>query len=164
MDKKKKSTVAILMLICMYLNIEDMVSLMLADFAVMLPNAGAVEIQKIYSLIFFVEIFANIGAGWLAGKLSKRKIVIIFQLGTVAGGMFAYFCGTTLLRLYFSSVGIGISAAVISTVSKSMMKDYFTSEEIPKVVVLQEIATNEGTLLLSLAGGYLCSKFMRGDT
>ena len=52
MDKKKKSIVAILMLICMYLNIEDMVSLMLADFAVMLPNAGAVEIQKIYSLIF----------------------------------------------------------------------------------------------------------------
>lgn len=162
MDKKKKSIVAILMLICMYLNIEDMVSLMLADFAVMLPNAGAVEIQKIYSLIFFVEIFANIGAGWLAGKLSKRKIVIIFQLGTVAGGMFAYFCGTTLLRLYFSSVVIGISAAVISTVSKSMMKDYFTSEGIPKVVVLQEIATNAGTLLLSLAGGYLCSKFMRG--
>ncbi len=156
---KKKTKVGIfisIMVLSMYLNIENMVPLLLADMTKSFPNASVVQIQNVYSLIMLVELFTNLTVGYFASKLSKRRIVILFQGGTVLGGLIAFFFGRTLAMLYVSSVVIGFSAAIISTVSKSIITENYTdSDEAAKVMGAQQMIQSIGTILLNLLTGVL---------
>lgn len=145
----------------MYLNIENIVSQMLADMSAAFPNASLVEVQKVYSLIFLVEMITNFGVAWLVSKLSKRKIIILFQAGTVIGGLIGYFWGTKLATLYLSSIIIGISAAIIGTMSKAVVPENFTTQEAPRVIAISQIATSLGSVMLYTGSGYLMVRTWR---
>ncbi len=162
MKKGKKLQILVsILVLCMYLNIENNVSLMLSGIAEAFPNASVIQVQKVYSLIFLVETFTNFIVGWFASKLSKRKIVMLFQGGTVLGGLLAYFFGKTIAMLYVSSVVIGFSAAIISTISKAIVMENFDEEETPKVFAAQQISQSLGTMMLQIWGGYMIVKEWR---
>lgn len=156
---KKNTKVGIfisIMVLSMYLNIENMVPLLLADMQKTFPNASVVSIQNVYSTIMIVELFTNLTVGWFASKLSKRQIVIMFQGGTVLGGLIAFFFGKSLAVLYTSSVIIGFSAAIISTISKSIITENYTdTNEAAKVMGAQQMIQAIGTILLNLLTGVL---------
>lgn len=156
---KKKTKVGIfisIMVLSMYLNIENMVPLLLADMQKSFPNASTVQIQNVYSLIMLVELFTNLCVGYFASKFTKRQMVILFQGGTVLGGLIAFFFGKSLIVLYISSVIIGFSAAIISTISKSIITENYTdTNEAAKVMGAQQMIQAIGTILLNLLTGVL---------
>lgn len=162
MNSKSKSKTGIflsIMVLSMYLNIENMVSLLLSGISEAFPNASLVQIQNIYSYIMLVELFTNFIVGYIASKLSKRKIIIYFQGLTVLGGLIAFFFGKSLAMLYFSSVMIGFSAAIVSTISKSIItENYPDSHEAAKVFGAQQMAQSIGTMMLQVLVGYLAIK------
>lgn len=159
MKKKTKLQILIsILVLCMYLNIENNVSLMLSGIQQAFPSASLIQVQQVYSLIFLIETFTNFIVGWFASKLSKRKIIMLFQGGTVLGGLIAYFFGKSIAILYVSSVIIGFSAAIISTISKAIVMENFDESETPKVFALQQISQSLGTMMLQVWGGYMVAK------
>lgn len=162
MKKTKAGIFISIMVLSMYLNIENMVPLLLADMQKTFSSSSVVQIQNVYSTIMIVELFTNLTIGWFASKLSKRQIVILFQGGTVLGGMIAFLFGKTLAVLYASSVIIGFSAAIISTISKSIItENYNDTEEAAKVMGAQQMIQAVGTIILNLLTGYLALKGWR---
>lgn len=149
------------MLLAMYLTIENVMSLFLTGMAQDFPNASIVTIQQVISIVMLVELFVQFTLGWLASKLSKRKIVIIFQGGTVLGGLIAYFWGKTIGILFISSIMIGISAGTISTIAKSIVTENFSPEEVPKIIGYQQIAQSVGSIILNLVAGRLAALHWR---
>lgn len=162
MNAKSKSKAGIfisIIVLSMYLNIENMVSLLLASISEAFPNASLVQIQNIYSYIMLVELFTNFVVGWFASKLSKRKIIIYFQGFTVLGGLIAFFFGKSIAVLYASSIVIGFAAAIVSTISKSIISEnYPEPAEAAKIFGAQQMAQSVGTMMLQILVGYLAVK------
>lgn len=162
MKMKGKSHVLISILaLSMYLNIEYVVSLFLADISADFPSASVISVQNVYSVIFLVELLTQLSVSWFTARLSKRKIVICFQGFTIAGGLIAWAFGTSMAMLYLSSVMIGFAAAIISTISKSLILENFTGEDVPKVLAAQQIAQAIGTIVLQLVAGWLAVRSWR---
>ena len=69
--------------VSMYLQIENITSIMLSCISEAFPNASVVSVQKVYSLIWLVELFTNFVVVFIVRRLSKRKMIIVFQLMTV---------------------------------------------------------------------------------
>lgn len=161
MKNKKIYLMMSVVAVSMYLQIENITSIMLSGISEAFPNASVVSVQKVYSLIWLVELFTNFVVVFIVRRLSKRKMIIVFQLMTVFGGLFAGFFGTTIFRLYISSVIIGFSAAVVSTVSKSLITENFAPEECPQIYSLQQISQSVGTVVLQVTAGILAAKYWR---
>ena len=154
--KSKKGIFIAIMVLSMYLNIENMITLLLSEIQKSFPNSSVVAVQRIYSIVMLVEFFTNFVVGKIAAKMSKRKIVIYFQGLTVLGGLIAFFFGSSLAMLYFSSVMIGFAAAIISTISKSIVaENYPKTEEAAKIFGTQQIVQAVGTIMLNLITGWL---------
>lgn len=143
------------MVLCMYLNIENVIPIMFSNMSQAFPNASLISIQQIPSVMYLVESAACFAGGWFVSKLSKRRIIIIFQAGTVAGGLFAYFFGTTVAMLYLSAFIIGFSASLVSVISRSIVVENFTGDDVPKVIGASQIANSLGTMMLQMLTGYL---------
>ena len=158
-NKSKFGIFIAIMVLSMYLNIENMIPLLMADMQKTFAGASVIKIQNIYSTVMLVELSTNFAVGWFVSKMSKRKIVICFQGFTVLGGLIAFFFSTSLAMLYFSSVMIGFAAAIVSTISKSIITENYKEEnEAAKVMGAQQMFQAVGTIMLNLITGWLALK------
>ncbi len=159
--KHKSGIVIAILIMCMYLNIENVISIMLSDISDAFSGESLIRVQQIPSVIYFVEMIAGLFGGWFASKLSKRKIVILFQSGTVIGGMFAYFFGTSVAMLYVSAVIIGVSASIVSIISRAIVVENFSGNDVPKMIAASQIVNSLGLIMLQLMAGYLVKSYWR---
>ena len=83
MKNKKIYLMMSVVAVSMYLQIENITSIMLSCISEAFPNASVVSVQKVYSLIWLVELFTNFVVVFIVRRLSKRKMIIVFQLMTV---------------------------------------------------------------------------------
>lgn len=153
----KSSAGIVLAIVClsMYLNIENVLSLMLYDMTVAFPDVSAFTIQKLPANMYLIEAVTSLGIGWLASKMSKRKMIIIFQGGTVLGALIGYFFGSSFSMVYFSLFILSISCAVTSTIARSVVVESFASKDVPKMISVSQISNSLGTALLQILGGHL---------
>ena len=156
MRKKSKGAITLaILLMSMYLNVENVISLMLVEIQRDFPALSLMTIQKIPSNVNLIETVAMLWVGWLTSKINKRKIIIIFQGGTVLGAMMGYFFGSSFGMLYFSFLVLGVSCGIIGTIARSATVELFSQEEMPKIMALSQIANTLGTSFLQILGGYL---------
>ena len=156
MSKGRKFGLLISVLtISMFLNIENTISIFLADMAAAFPEYSNATIQQIASSIFLVELFAQLTCGFFARRMSKKTMIIVFQSVTVLGGLLAYIAGSTIVMLYAASFIIGVGAAIISNVNRTVIPEIYNEKERPWIYSAQQIAMSLGSILLNLITGWL---------
>lgn len=139
------------------LSIEEIITLVLNGVAKEWPFIGVAGVQGIYSFMVFVEMIAALFMGYIVSKISKRKIIVYFNIVATLGGIFAFCFSYNIYMLYIASAIIGFTCSVLSTVSKSMVVELFDEKQVASMYGLQLISTSLVTSLIFIVGGKLAS-------
>lgn len=143
--ENKPSELKILISILLFsatLSIEEILTLVLNGIAVEWPEVSISAIQMVYSFMVLVEMLTAFFLGFIVSKMSKRKIIIVFNIIATLGGLFAFFFGFNIYMLYISSAVIGFACSVLSTINKSMVSELYTEDKRAKLYGLQLISTD----------------------
>lgn len=156
--ENKPSELKILISILLFsatLSIEEILTLVLNGIAVEWPEVSISAIQMVYSFMVLVEMLTAFFLGFIVSKMSKRKIIIVFNIIATLGGLFAFFFGFNIYMLYISSAVIGFACSVLSTINKSMVSELYTEDKRAKLYGLQLISTALATSAIFILGGKL---------
>lgn len=150
----KKAIVAI-MCIALCSQGTMVLSLVLPGAAAQFPNASEVSIQLLYSLTSGAGILGSLLAGWLAGKTTKKNVMIgIFTIVPLAG-LLGAFCYTSLPVLYVVSFLVGMCLFANSITMNSLIGEHLQGELRARITGLSSLAVNGGGIVLTLIAGRL---------
>lgn len=100
-----------------------------------------------------VALFSPL-AGWLSDRVGRKVLLIISLLTYAAIGVVPYFLGD-LMQIIGARIGLGITEAVIMTVSTAMIGDYFSGKQRERWVALQIATVSLSAIVLIAIGGIL---------
>ncbi|MFG6428956.1 MFS transporter [Roseateles sp. LYH14W] len=95
-------------------------------------------------------------AGWLADRVGRRKLAIIFAAVYGVGGMVPFFI-QDFTALFAGRLLLGVGEAFILTMGNTLLGDYFDKEQRAKWLMWQGIVGSFCGSLLLAASGYLAS-------
>lgn len=131
-------------------------SAILADIQAQFPEVDESLIQMVLTLPPLFGLIFAFASGPLSMKIPKKTIVIFALASGLTGGMIALFWGTaSIVVLLFSSVLIGITQGILTTMSMALIAHYFTGEESGVLMGLQSAFANGGSVVLLFISGLL---------
>lgn len=150
-----KKTIAAIMCIALCTQGTMVLSLVLPGAAAQFPSASEVSIQLLYSLTSGAGILGSLLAGWLAGKTTKKNIMIgIFTIVPLAG-LLGAFCYNSLPVLYVVSFLVGMCLFANSITMNSLIGEHLQGELRARITGLSSLAVNGGGIVLTLTAGRL---------
>lgn len=136
-------------------------SLMLSGITADYPNVGTSSVQIVFTLITLASVAGTVAAGKLACLMTKKKMVSIFMVIMVFGGIFGRFLGNSLGMLYVASIIIGVSNGVLIPAGSALIAEHFEGEERAACVGLQSLFVSGGGMLLNMLAGMLAAVYWK---
>lgn len=134
----------------------------IADVAGHFPDAGQTKIKLLLTLPFLVATLFSLLAGPLANVISKKTLIIISHIVLLAGCFLAYALGgISIQALLTTSVLLGVSQGMLSTLSMALIADYYEGGERGALMGLQATFATFGGLLLVFLGAALAGIYWR---
>lgn len=161
MEKGKAKIKAVIFLISIMLQSMNSVALVLSGVAKEFTDASTTSVQLVYTLIFLMSVVGMLITGKLASLMTKKKIVIIFSILLMVGGILGYFMSMNIPLLYISSIFIGIGNGVLLPIASSLIAEYFQGGERASVNGLQSLFIGGGGMLFNIFGGILAAQNWR---
>lgn len=100
-----------------------------------------------------VALFSPL-AGWLSDRVGRKNLLVGALILYAAVGVIPYFL-SDLMQIIGARIGLGITEAVIMTISTALIGDYFSGKERERWVALQIATVSLSAIVLSFAGGLL---------
>lgn len=126
--------------------------LLMREFAGV-PGAAVLVPMALTVPALCVALFSPV-AGWLSDKLGRKRLLVAALVGYAGFGLLPLVLDD--LRLILSArVALGVTEAIIMTVSTALVGDYFTGERREKWVSIQIATASVSAIVLIAAGGAL---------
>jgi MFS family permease len=154
--KKGRIVTAVLcmsLLLLSYMVIAPLLAEMMRSF----PNATVTQIQLVFTIPSIISIPAMLIAGKLVYYFSKKTMIVIGMSLIVISGILPLIVSNNLMFLYFVSVLIGIGLGVVTTLSSSIVSDYFEGLECAKIMGYQSAAISLGGTIMSVLSGKIAT-------
>lgn len=131
-------------------------SAILADIQSYFIGVNESLIQMVLTLPALVGLIFSFASGPLLMKISKKNLVIFALLCGFAGGILAFFFGSTSIYVLLGcSMLIGVAQGMNATMSMALIADYFVGEEAGSLMGLQSAFVNGGSMVLLFVSGLL---------
>ena len=122
------------------------------------PDSSPTAVQFVMTVPSITVVLTNLVTGWLCERYPKKYIT---AAGCALAALFAllgclFSDSLTLIYLWAGILGIGTSLAC--TVSPAIVNEMFEPEERVGIFGVRACASSIGTMLMTLAGGYLAAE------
>lgn len=155
MSGKGKKTMTGVFIISCILQTMTAPSLVLSGVRDAFPDASVTTVQLVYSMLPTFSLIATLVVGKLTNIFRKKILVFVGCSMLLIGGLLGFFFYTTLPSLYIASAFIGFACGMMIPLVTGLIAEHFEGEERTRVLGIQAIFNNGGTLVTQFIGGLL---------
>lgn len=157
MKKEQKLALTGVMVVGLLMTSTTGLSLVLSNIAGAFPNASAASVQMVYTLAAGAGLIGSILAGFLAGKLSNKKMLMLFMALMSASGILGYLGYTSMALLYMASLILGIAIGGSDPISTALIVEFFEEDSRARWIGMKSVAVSVGGLVTTFLAGMLAS-------
>lgn len=155
--QNKKPVAATILCISMFQMGMVALAPVIASISTAFPNASQLSAQLAATFLNLVLVIVALFSGAISRAIGRRSMCVaglgLFVLAAVCGT----FLSRSLFAVYLWSAFLGAGTGLFVPCVSSMLLDYFSDEERPRIAGLQTSAVNLGGVALSLLAGILAS-------
>ena len=121
-------------------------------------------IQTVMNLPSFISPFVTLTTAYAIGRgiVSKKHVVVTGLLLVALTGLISTVAHTQFWHLVLMSCVLGLGTSGYQSNGTSLIADYYTLEERPRITGFQTSCINGGGILMSLCGGLLATVSWHG--
>ncbi len=133
------------------------VAAILADIAREFPHVSTTTIQLLMTFPSLFIVGLTLISAWLSNFVSKKILVYLGLVLVSVSGILSFLFHDNLISLFLWAGILGIGIGLVVPMAFSFISDYFDEEEQSVMMGLQSSASNIGSMVMTLVGGFLAS-------
>ena len=133
-----------------------------AAVAAHFPDVPQSKVTLLLTLPFLIGTLFALAAGPLSKFISKKNLVITSHVALLAGCLLAYMFGEmSIYALLGTSVLMGVSQGLLSTLTMGLIADFFDGDERGALMGLQSSFTTFGGMIMVFVGAALAGIYWK---